>query len=316
MNNKAVSLKPPKLSVCVITYNHEAYIAKCIESIVEQETDFEFELIVGDDCSTDATFKVLGEYKKKFKDLIEITLVQQPKNTGGSKNCIEVHSLARGEYIAHVDGDDYCLKGKLQSQVDILDRHPEVAMCAHLVCDAVTGKVRENAENLPARANIEQLVKLGTYFVHSSTMYRKSCSPQYNPSDMLIDFRYYLDRVQHGLIYLEKEVYGAYRSHGQGISRNPTARAISEKYYDEAYDYALSLGVNEAVVERARCISKRGFAYQRYLNRDYTGYKNSIALPKGRVQYASISHKVFSFFRKSPFLTSILFYIAKKLKQA
>ena len=57
--------KPPKVSVCVVTYNQEKYVAQGLQSIVDQETDFDFEIIVGDDCSTDGTREILENFKEK-----------------------------------------------------------------------------------------------------------------------------------------------------------------------------------------------------------------------------------------------------------
>ncbi|MDE4942717.1 glycosyltransferase family 2 protein, partial [Francisella tularensis] len=60
-----------KVSVCVMTYNQEKYIGPCLESLVTQETDFDFEIIVGDDFYTDGTRDVIQEYQKKFPDIIK-----------------------------------------------------------------------------------------------------------------------------------------------------------------------------------------------------------------------------------------------------
>ena len=134
MNNdphRETPVRPPKVSVCVITYNQERYIRKCLQSLVEQQTNFDFEIIVGDDCSTDGTQAVVREFVERYPQLVR-ALVQEC-NTGGSRNNLEVHAAARGGYVAHVDGDDYALAGKLQAQADVLDRDP--------ACNAVWHRV-------------------------------------------------------------------------------------------------------------------------------------------------------------------------------
>ena len=63
--------KTPKVSVCVITFNHEKYIRQCLQSIVDQETNFDFEVIVGDDCSKDGTREVVQEFAGKYLTIFQ-----------------------------------------------------------------------------------------------------------------------------------------------------------------------------------------------------------------------------------------------------
>lgn len=121
----------PKLSVIVITYNHEKYIRKALDSVLSQKTDFPFEVIIGDDCSPDDTKNIVKEYKKAYPD--QVRLVHREKNTGRpTLNVYETTMKCRGEYIAYLEGDDYWLdENKLQKQVDFLDAHPEYIACTH-----------------------------------------------------------------------------------------------------------------------------------------------------------------------------------------
>ncbi|CAN5689658.1 hypothetical protein BH11PSE12_BH11PSE12_19750 [soil metagenome] len=121
--------KKPKVSVCVVTYNQEKYIRQCLQSIVDQKTDFDFEIIVGDDCSTDGTSIIVAEYTKKYPNLI-VSVLQYP-NIGAVANIVSVYKKAKGYYIAHFDGDDFAFAGKLQAQVDILEKHPDCVICSH-----------------------------------------------------------------------------------------------------------------------------------------------------------------------------------------
>jgi len=112
--------KTPKVSVCVITYNQEKYIRQCLQSIVDQETDFDFEVIVGEDCSTDGTRAIVQEFSEKFPNIVK-PIYQKKNIDGGGYNFLTVHRAARGEYVAHIDGDDFALPGKLQAQANILE---------------------------------------------------------------------------------------------------------------------------------------------------------------------------------------------------
>lgn len=108
------------LSICVVSYNHEAYIRKCLDSVLEQQMDFAYEIIVGNDCSTDGTAQVLEEYKE------HIRAINRPENLGMSGNLYNLLLQARGDYVFMIAGDDYLYNKKaMQIQVDFLESHPE-----------------------------------------------------------------------------------------------------------------------------------------------------------------------------------------------
>ncbi|MDA1381025.1 glycosyltransferase [Plesiomonas shigelloides] len=125
-----------KVSVCVVTYNQEKYIAECLQSLVDQVTNFPFEIIVGEDCSTDKTREIVLEFQNKYPDIIKPLLHEQ--NVGASKNYLMTHAKACGKYIAHMDADDYALPGKLQAQADFLDKNPKCNMVFHRM-DVIDG---------------------------------------------------------------------------------------------------------------------------------------------------------------------------------
>ena len=118
-----MSTQEIKVSVCVVTYNQERYIAECLQSLVDQETNFNFEVIVSDDCSTDRTPEIIKDFQRRYPNIIKPIL--HKKNMGAYKNFIFVHKQAKGKYVAHMDGDDYALPGKLQIQADYLDHNAE-----------------------------------------------------------------------------------------------------------------------------------------------------------------------------------------------
>lgn len=118
------------VSVCCITYNHEQYIAGALDSFLMQKTGFEFEILVGEDCSTDATRSVIEEYAVRYPERIK--LIAHPENIGAIRNQVDVITRARGKYIALCDGDDFWTDPqKLQKQVDFLEANPEYVICCH-----------------------------------------------------------------------------------------------------------------------------------------------------------------------------------------
>ena len=121
-----------KVSVCVVTYNHEKFVAQTLDSILMQQTNFPFEIIVGDDCSKDNTVDVLKEYQSRFPDKIRLILHDKNLGLNGKYNALSTFAAAKGEYTAQFDGDDYLLSPhKLQKQVEMLDANPHYSASYH-----------------------------------------------------------------------------------------------------------------------------------------------------------------------------------------
>lgn len=117
-------IKNPHVSVLILTYNQELYIRQCIDSVLEQVTDFAFEIIIGEDCGTDQTRNICIEYQKKFPEKIKLLL--QDTNQGVIINYRDVLNLCSGKYIAQCGGDDYwCMNNKLQLQYEFLESKNE-----------------------------------------------------------------------------------------------------------------------------------------------------------------------------------------------
>src|SRR5580704_17696442 len=103
----------PKVSVSLITYNHEKYIAECLHSLLKQKTDFDFEIVVSHDCSTDNTDSIIENYVRNYPD--KIRHIRRKNNLGMVRNAIATIAECRGEYIALMEGDDFWLdENKLQ----------------------------------------------------------------------------------------------------------------------------------------------------------------------------------------------------------
>ncbi|MBT3279316.1 MAG: glycosyltransferase [Phycisphaerales bacterium] len=117
----------PVVSIKMLTYNHAPYIGEAIESIVNQETDFPFELVIGEDCSPDTTQDIAREYVEKYPD--KIRLLTSEANVGICKNDWRVEVVCRGTYLAYCEGDDYWHDPtKLQKQVDLLEANPDCVL--------------------------------------------------------------------------------------------------------------------------------------------------------------------------------------------
>ncbi len=119
----------PKVSVCLITYNQEKYIAKALDSILEQKTNFKYEVIAGEDCSTDNTKQIIQDYIDKYPHIIKPAFNEINKQ---GQYLVDLVLKAKGEYVALLEGDDYwCDVYKLQKQVDFLDKNKDFSYCCH-----------------------------------------------------------------------------------------------------------------------------------------------------------------------------------------
>lgn len=118
-----------KLSVFVVTYNQEKYIRQCLDGILMQKVDFDYEVVIGEDHGTDGTRAICEEYAAKYP---QIRLLPLTENLGVAGNWRRVLLECKGEYVAMCEGDDYWLDdNKLQKQVDFLDRNPKYSGCFH-----------------------------------------------------------------------------------------------------------------------------------------------------------------------------------------
>lgn len=217
------NIKCPKVSVCVITYNQEKYIRQCLQSIVDQKTDFDFEVIVGDDCSTDGSRSIVKEFADRYPGIVK-PIYQKVNIGGGSHNFFSVHRAAAGEYIAHVDGDDYCLPGKLQNQADLLDKDPQCNIVFHrLLGMKTTSEIVEGpllrVNDIEAkrfdRGAILQFIAIGG---HSSKMYRKKYRDYEVPNFDLTDYFANVEQIGNGYArFTGHTSLGVYRM-GEGIA--------------------------------------------------------------------------------------------------
>lgn len=127
VSDERVLSKTPKVSILMITYNHADYLAEAIEGVVKQSCDFPFELIIGEDASSDATRQIALEYQKRFPEIIRV--IYSENNVGMNINSKRIFEKARGEYIAYCEGDDFWIDTeKLKKQVAIIKQNPQIGI--------------------------------------------------------------------------------------------------------------------------------------------------------------------------------------------
>ena len=221
--------KRPKVTVCVITYNQEKYISQCLQSIVDQVTEFDFEVIVGEDCSTDGTRAIVKEFAKRYPRTVK-PIYQKTNIGGGVHNLLTVHSAAKGEYVCHIDGDDVAFPGKLQKQADCLDNNKLSVLVWHKVnvfndAGSVIKVLHNRLNEVVDVTSITKrdVLKYGMLGAHSSTMYRRSAAPDFDAMDgKILDYFIMVSILDSGSACRLEEVLGGYRLNisEQTISKN------------------------------------------------------------------------------------------------
>lgn len=218
--NKTATSGKPKVSIIAISYNHEKYIRQAFESFVMQKTDFKFEVVVGDDCSTDGTQAIIDEYINRYPELFR--QVRRTKNVGVQKNFIETMQAADGEYLAICECDDFWTDSqKLQRQAEFLDNNPSYALCFHPVKVFYEDKSKKDfIFPEPASTNeftVRELLR-HNFIQTNSVMYKKQDYGQMATDVLPMDWYLHLYHAQFGKIgFLKQQIMSAYRRHAGGL---------------------------------------------------------------------------------------------------
>jgi len=236
----------PKVSVAMITYNHAAFIVQAVESVVSQVTTFPFEVVIGDDLSTDGTRELVIELQKKYPDRIRLLL--HPTNLGliGKKNFVTTLQACRGEYIAYLEGDDYwAVTDKLQRQVDFMEPRPELVGCIHDIQMLSNGtELSLHRMEYPPeseRLGLAEFLRYG--FPHLMTMLiRRRYLPAFQPwfyEVAMGDWSVFALLGKQGLIaFIRDWPVGVYRLHGTSYW---LGRPFVDRSLDEIKAYRILL---------------------------------------------------------------------------
>lgn len=237
-----------KVSVVMITYNHEPFIAQALDSVLMQETDFDYEIILGEDESRDRTREICLDYARRYPDRIHLFLrcrkdvIYVDGRPTGRFNLLESLKAARGEYIALLEGDDYWTDPrKLQRQVVFLEAHPECSMCFHRhetrFEDATDHPRVSSIPHAGSIFTLEDLL-LGDFIGTLTVMFRRRASqefPDWYHELAIGDWPLHILNAQYGDIGYIDSVMAVYRVHSAGIwsSNSPVerAKAVMQTYH-------------------------------------------------------------------------------------
>jgi len=199
----------------MITYNHELYISEAIEGVMMQRCNFEFELVIGEDFSTDNTLKICKESLKKYSS---IRLISSDANVGMIENFIRTINACTGKYLAFCEGDDYWTeRQKLQMQVEYLLQHKDCVLSFH---NALTYAEYRPApptpflKTMPSRISIEEFI-LKDWFVPTASIvcdyYRMTPFPKEAGSFPSLDLALLILLAANGLVHYVHQNMSVYR---------------------------------------------------------------------------------------------------------
>lgn len=231
MNN---SKYPPTVSIFMPVYNQEKLVSESIESVISQDYD-DWELIVGDDCSTDNTFEIAESYRYKYPE--KIITFKNPQNLGITKNCNKVLAKCTGKYIAYTAGDDVFLPNKLSEQVALMDTNENCILSYHdvEVFESETGKTIRHFNSGEkcshpitgdSKKIAEALIKYDTRFMAAlSIMTKRELIPSEGYDERIpvaSDWFMWIEicaRNSGEVLFLDG-VYAKYRKHKSSITNN------------------------------------------------------------------------------------------------
>lgn len=254
----------PLVSVCVVTYQHKDFIRNCLDGILMQQTNFPFEIILGEDESTDGTREICQAYAEKYPDKIRLFLRSRKdviyinQHATGRFNFIENLKSARGKYIALCEGDDYWTDdNKLQKQVDFLEAYPNYSLCFHNYIlkneKKRSEKVKFSAGETEKSVFVTEDI-LGAWFIATaSVVFRRDylVLPEWLSVVESGDVALLLLLSLKGSFKYLHDVMSVYRVHDSGISQRHIgySKVLSMVYLYQTFNIHTNYAYNERVIE-------------------------------------------------------------------
>lgn len=229
-----------KVSVCMLAYNVGKHLSEAIESVLLQKINFEIELVIAEDKSTDDARKIAEEYKLKYPQIIKLVL--NPVNIGMSANYINAFRHCSAPYIAVLDGDDYwCDPYKLQRQIDFLEKNPEYGM-VYSDCKVIDmngqeiewDEMNSYRKEFASGSLFFSLLEMGGFIPMATTCFRKSLiAEELERCDLWFfeDWWLWMRIAMKSKFYFLNSVTACYRLHQAGITTTRIKDAASVKLY-------------------------------------------------------------------------------------
>ncbi len=241
------------VSVFMLAYNHEKWISKAIEGVINQKTNFKFKLYIHDDCSCDKTREIIIEYARQYPDLIELVLADENRYSQGIRVSLEIMApIAQGKYVALCEGDDYWIDcNKLQKQIDYFENHTH---CTLIFSNAkvidtndnnlgnffplnvwndreINNKIQSKKEE---NFSIEEMILLD-FVPTASLVFKKEIYSELGNFKKIIDIVYRLVATSQGYAHYFPNIFVAYRTGNENsasgsIQKSPVK--LKENFYN------------------------------------------------------------------------------------
>jgi len=289
-----------KISACIIAYNHEKYIKECLDGALKQKLNYDYEINVFEDYSTDKTREMVLDYAKQYPDKIKIFLNE--KNLGLTGNWVHALTSCHGDYIAICEGDDYWTdQNKIQKQVDYLENNPDFALSSHnanIIIDGKTVKLYCSS-NHPKIMDLEFILTFGSGVPTCSLVIRKETIknlPDWFSKIRACDWTVQIIAAQFGKMKYFNEVMGTYRRHGQGAVYGQKKAAISQGLSDFCLPSKYTLEMIEAIDKHfeykysKQLDVQKTYWYDLYI----TGYLEIEDIKMARIYFYKIARQFFT----------------------
>ncbi len=297
MNCNLSEIQKPMVSVFVMVYNHAAFLKECLEGMLIQKCNFNFDIVVGEDCSPDNSREILLDYQKKYPGKFKLLLHET--NIGASKNQMEVYKNCKGKYIAMCEGDDYWTDPlKLQKQVDFLEANEDyVLIHSDIFLKNSSGEYINSLRNTISKiirwpknkdTNVVKYLVKGNYIMTLTVLITKNALFEAlekitkNDNEIaIIDYTLFLELSKLGKIHYQQEKTAVYRilpnSASNSIDIDNRLRYIESTInISRFYNQKFSVGINNLYFDRVQLsaqlyeFAKRGL-FSKFISTFYTG---------------------------------------------
>ena len=217
---------PYMFSVAVITYNQKDTIRDTLDHILNQKHDYKYEIVIGDDCSSDGTAEIIEEYRQKYPEIIH-PIFNNP-NLGAMKNYYNVLNHCQGKYVMDCAGDDYWLDGKVKTQIEIMEADPSIYVTyGKVYLYNETKKTFRKIHGGNGRCSFEQILFVGNPIPSLTSCVRGDKLREYldtvRPLDQgwaLEDLPMWLYMSKYGKLYFINKDLGVYRIQEESVSHS------------------------------------------------------------------------------------------------
>jgi len=320
------------VSVFMITYNHGSYIAKAIESALSQQINFNYEIVVGEDCSIDDTKNIVSYYAEKYPDIIKV--VTADINVGMIENFKRTHNACRGKYISFLDGDDFWHNPlKLQKQVDFLELYAEYDM-VHSDVNIINTKNKYFIKNFHNKNKfrlekmsyenllIENRISICTVCMRKESLTKCTDYGLYKEKNWkMIDFPIWLEILNQGKIGYIDEALATYRILYESASHSKDAEKLLnffKSFYDIKFFFITKYGCREDTKKKVIQNYHRGLLRLAFLVND-----KDLARTSFNILYSAnikLHFREYLFFwgtlnQKCMVLLRFFYFVSKKIKR-